>query len=70
MLIWNVPNQYKIDHFTVLCSERLWNCVKTKTVNKVSGFIHSKAVEQYFTVELSVNPLTLRVKPWVIQRFF
>ena len=28
-----------------------------------------KAVEQYFTVELFVNPLTPRVKPWVIQSF-
>ena len=31
--------------------------------------IHWKAVEQYFTVVLFVNPFTLRVKPWVIQRF-
>ena len=31
--------------------------------------IHWKAVEQYFTVALFVNPLTLRVKLWVIQRF-
>ena len=29
--------------------------------------IHWKAVEQYFTVMLFVNPLTPRVKPWVIQ---
>ena len=29
--------------------------------------IHLKAVEQYFTVVLFVNPLTPRVKPWVIQ---
>ena len=28
--------------------------------------IHWEAVEQYFTVEL-FNPLTPRVKPWVIQ---
>ena len=27
------------------------------------------AVEQYFTVLLFVNPLTPRVKPWVIQSF-
>ena len=31
--------------------------------------IHWKAVEQYFTVVLFVNPLTRRVKPWVIQSF-
>ena len=31
--------------------------------------IHWKAVAQYFTVVLFVNPLTLRVKPWVIQSF-
>ena len=31
--------------------------------------IHWKAVEQYFTVLLFVNPLTPRVKPWVIQSF-
>ena len=31
--------------------------------------IHWKAVEQYFTVVLFVNPLTPRVKPWVIQSF-
>ena len=31
--------------------------------------IHWKGVEQYFTVELFVNPLTPRVKPWVIQSF-
>ena len=31
--------------------------------------IHCKAVEQYFTVVLFVNPLTPRVKPWVIQSF-
>ena len=31
--------------------------------------IHWKAVEQYFTVVLLVNPLTSRVKPWVIQSF-
>ena len=31
--------------------------------------IHWKAVEQYFTVVLFVNPLTPRVKPWVIQIF-
>ena len=31
--------------------------------------IYWKAVEQYFTVVLFVNPLTLRVKPWVIQSF-
>ena len=31
--------------------------------------IHWKAVEQYFTVVLFVNPLTARVKPWVIQSF-
>ena len=30
--------------------------------------IHWKAVEQYFTVEL-FNPLTHRVKLWVIQDF-
>ena len=30
--------------------------------------IHWKAVEQYFTVVL-FNPLTPRVKPWVIQSF-
>ena len=29
--------------------------------------IHWKAVEQYFTVVLFVNPLTPRVKPWLIQ---
>ena len=29
--------------------------------------IHWKAVEQHFTVVLFVNPLTTRVKPWVIQ---
>ena len=31
--------------------------------------IHWKAVEQFFTVVLFVNPLTPRVKPWVIQSF-
>ena len=31
--------------------------------------INWKAVEQYFTVVLFVNPLTPRVKPWVIQSF-
>ena len=31
--------------------------------------IHWKAVEQYFTVVLFVNPLTPSVKPWVIQSF-
>ena len=31
--------------------------------------IHWKAVEQYFTVVLFVNPLTPRVKPWAIQSF-
>ena len=31
--------------------------------------IHWKAVKQYFTVVLFVNPLTPRVKPWVIQSF-
>ena len=31
--------------------------------------IYWKAVEQYFTVVLFVNPLTPRVKPWVIQSF-
>ena len=31
--------------------------------------IHWKAVEQYFTVVLFVNPLTPIVKPWVIQSF-
>ena len=31
--------------------------------------IHWKAVEQYFTVVLFVNPLTPRVKPWVTQSF-
>ena len=31
--------------------------------------IHGKAVEQYFTVVLFVNPLTPRVKTWVIQSF-
>ena len=31
--------------------------------------IHWKAVEQYFTVVLFVNPLAPRVKPWVIQSF-
>ena len=31
--------------------------------------IHWKAVEQYFTVVLFVNPLTLTVTPWVIQSF-
>ena len=31
--------------------------------------IHWKAVEQYFTVVLFVNPLTSRVKPLVIQSF-
>ena len=31
--------------------------------------IHWKAVEQYFTVMLFVNPLTARVRPWVIQSF-
>ena len=28
-----------------------------------------KAVEQYFTVVLIVNPLALRVKPWAIHSF-
>ena len=31
--------------------------------------IRWKTVEQYFTVVLFVNPLTARVKPWVIQSF-
>ena len=31
--------------------------------------IHWKAVEQCFTVVLFVNPLTSRVKTWVIQSF-
>ena len=31
--------------------------------------IHCKTVEQYFTVMVFVNPLTPRVKPWVIQSF-
>ena len=31
--------------------------------------IHWKAVEQYLTVVLFVNPYTPRVKPWVIQSF-
>ena len=31
--------------------------------------IHWKAVEQYFTVVLFVNPLPPKVKPWVIQSF-
>ena len=31
--------------------------------------IHWKAVEQYFTVVLFVNPLTPMVKLWVIQSF-
>ena len=31
--------------------------------------IHWKAVQQYFTVVLFVNPLTPRVKPLVIQSF-
>ena len=31
--------------------------------------IRLKAVEQYFTVVLFVNPLTPRLKPWVIQSF-
>ena len=31
--------------------------------------IHWKAVDQCFTVVLFVNPLTLRVKPWVMQSF-
>ena len=31
--------------------------------------IHWKAVEQYFTVVLFVNPLTPKVKPWVTQSF-
>ena len=31
--------------------------------------IHWKAVEQHFTMVLFVNPLTPRVKPWVIQSF-
>ena len=31
--------------------------------------IHWKAIEQYFTVVLFVNPLTPRVKPWLIQSF-
>ena len=31
--------------------------------------IHWKDVEQYLTVVLFVNPLTPRVKPWVIQSF-
>ena len=31
--------------------------------------IHWKAVEQYFTVVRFVNPLTPRVKPWMIQSF-
>ena len=29
--------------------------------------IHWRAVEQYFNVVLFSNPLTTRVKPWVIQ---
>ena len=39
----------------------------TKFSNCVT--IHWKAVEQYITVVLFVNPLTPRVKPWVIQSF-
>ena len=31
--------------------------------------IHWKAVQQYFTAVLLVNPLTPRGKPWVIQSF-
>ena len=31
--------------------------------------IQWKAVEQYFTVVLFVNPLTPRVEPWVIKGF-
>ena len=31
--------------------------------------IRWKAIEQYFTAVLFVNPLTPRVKPWVIQSF-
>ena len=31
--------------------------------------IRWKAVEQYFSVVLFVNPLTPRVNPWVIQSF-
>ena len=31
--------------------------------------IHWKAVAHYFTVVMFVNPLTPRVKPWVIQSF-
>ena len=34
----------------------------------LSVTIHWKAIEQYFTVEM-FNPLTRRVKPWVIQSF-
>ena len=30
---------------------------------------HWNAVEQYFTVVLFINPLTPRVKPWVIHSF-
>ena len=31
--------------------------------------IHWKAVEHFLTVVLFVNPLTRRVKPWLIQSF-
>ena len=31
--------------------------------------IHWKAVEQYLSELLYVNPLTTRLKPWVIQSF-
>ena len=31
--------------------------------------VHWKAVGQYFTAVLFVNPLTLRVKPWVMPSF-
>ena len=31
--------------------------------------IHWKAVEQYFTMVLFVNPLTPTAKPWVTQSF-
>ena len=48
---------YKVFQLLILCTEP-WSVT-----------IHLKAVEQYFTVELFVNPLTSRVKPWVKQNF-
>ena len=41
----------------------------TPCTEPLSVTIYWKAVEQYFTVVLFVNPLTPRVKPRVIQKF-